>query len=100
VIDLIHKDFDIAMALENGADGLRNLRWGKNGEGNLIQEGLEGVVIFAVNHGYVHGQLAESQGCVDAGESAADYGDARTARGLRGELCRQLTHGVFSILLG
>jgi hypothetical protein len=62
------------MLAEDGADGLGDLGGGEDGEGDLVEERLEGVEVLAVDECDVDGEFGEAEGGVHAGEaSAEDY---------------------------
>ena len=88
--DFFHKYLGIRVLAHDGADGLGDLGRREHGERHLVEQRLEGMVITAVDHGYVHRQLAQGHGCVDAGESASDDGDTWPAP--ESEWLTQLAH--------
>ncbi len=67
-----HEHFDILVTAQDGADGSGNLAGGKTGGGYLIEQRLEGVMIFPVDHGDAHGRAGQRLGCVQAAEAGAD----------------------------
>ena len=73
---LIHEDFDVAMVAEDGADGLGDIGGGEHGEGDLVEERLEDVVVLAVDEGDVDWELGETHGGVNAGKASAKDDDA------------------------
>src|SRR5580698_1309959 len=69
---LVHEDFDVLVVAEEGADGLGDLCRREDGERNLVEQRLEGVVVLAVDEGDVEREFGELEGCVDSGEASAD----------------------------
>ena len=76
---LVHQHLGILLAAQNCTDGLSDVGWREYGEGDLVEERLEGVMIAAIHQGYIHGQAAKATGRVNAGKAAADDDYAETA---------------------
>jgi hypothetical protein len=74
---LVHHHLRVAGAAEDAADGLRDVSRRKHSQRHLVQQRLKGMVVGAVDHGDVNGQLAQPLRRGDAGESSADDDDAR-----------------------
>ena len=51
----------------------------KHRQRHLIKQGLKEVMIAAVDHGYIDGQVREAGGRVQAGKASADDDHAGTA---------------------
>jgi len=77
--DLVHEHLGVGLAAEDGADGLGNVGRRQYGEGNLVKQGLKGVVVAAVDYGDVDRQAGKAPGCVEAGKATADDDHAGTA---------------------
>jgi hypothetical protein len=73
---LIHEHLSVLLASQNGADGLCNVGWRENGEGDLIKERLKSVMVAAIHQGYVHGQAGKTACRVNAGKAAANDDNA------------------------
>ena len=76
---LVHEDLGVGLVAQDGADGLGDVCRGKHGQGDLIEQGLEGVVVAAVDEGDVHGQMGQGLGGMETAKAAADDDDARAA---------------------
>jgi hypothetical protein len=76
----VHQNFGILLAAQDGADRLCDLCRGENGERNLVKKRLKNVVIAAVDHGYVDGQMRQAPRGIHAGKSPPDDDDAGTRR--------------------
>jgi hypothetical protein len=74
--DLVHEDLGIGVAAKDGADGLGDVCRGEDGEGNLVEQGLKGVVVAAVDDGDVDGEFGQADGGAEAGETTADNDNA------------------------
>ena len=78
-VDLVHEDFSVGLVAEDGADGLGDVGRRKHGQCDLVEQGLEGVVVAAVDEGDVDGQMGQGLGGVEAGKAAAYDNDAGAA---------------------
>ena len=56
---LVHENFSARLATQDGADGLGDVRRRKDGEGYLVKQRLERMVIAAIDNGDVYGQFAQ-----------------------------------------
>ena len=74
--DLGEDDAVVGDPAEDAADGAGDVGGGEGGGGDLVEEGLEEVVVAAVDEGDADGCLGEALGGGDAGEAAADDVDA------------------------
>ena len=84
---LVHEDFDVLMVAQDGADGLRDVGGREDGKRDLVEQGLEDVVVLAVDQGDVDGELCEVDGGVDAGKAAAEDYNAFAYRARYNRLC-------------
>ena len=75
----IHKHLGVGAVAKDGAEGGGNFAGRKDSEADLIEEGLEGEVIAAVDDGYIDRHLCQSFGGVGSCEAAADDQDAGAA---------------------
>ncbi len=69
---LIHQHLGIALMAQDGADGLGNVGGRQHRQRHLIEQGLEEVMIAAVDQGYIDGQVRQPGGGVQAGKASAD----------------------------
>ena len=74
--NLVHQDLGIPVLAQDGADGLGNVGRREDGEGDLVEERLKGVVVAAVYDGNVYRKVGQSVGGMDAGKAAAYDDDA------------------------
>ena len=72
--DLIHQDFGVGILADDGPDRLCDLGRGEDCESHLIKEWLKGMVISAVDNGYVYGQFTQSHGRIDACKTTSNDG--------------------------
>src|SRR5580698_7403854 len=73
---LSHEHFDVFVAVQDGADRSGNLAGRETGGGYLIEQRLEGVMIFAVDHGDAYGRAGQRLGRAEAAEAGAHDHDA------------------------
>ena len=74
-IEILHfseQNLDVATASHDPADGGGNLSGGQSGGCHLIEQGLEGVVILAINQGDPNRIVGEPERCVETTESGAN----------------------------
>ena len=55
--DFVHQYFDIFVFGKDGADGLGDVCRGKHGQRHLVEQGLKGVVVAAVDESHVDGHI-------------------------------------------
>ena len=88
--DFIHEHGGVGLVAEDGADGLGYVGGREDGEGDLIEQRLKGVVVAAIDEGNVDGQVGESTRGVEARKAATD--DEHAGAGC-GERISGLGHG-------
>lgn len=80
-LGLRHQRARVALVAQHGADRICNVARVERGGGDLIQQGLEEVVVAAIDDDHVHVGAAEIARGAEAGEPAADHDCGLAARG-------------------
>jgi hypothetical protein len=83
---LAHLEGEIFLPAENRSHRLGDLRRQQSRNGNLIQQGLEEVVIVFIDECNAHGSVRQSAGGFDARKACADDDDVREMGGVHGDL--------------
>ncbi len=73
----VHQYFDIPLIRKDGANGLRDIGRGKDGQSDLVEQRLESMVIAAVDEGYVDWHVGQRHSGAQAGETATDQDHTR-----------------------
>ena len=73
--DLAHEHRSVALVAQDVAQRGGDGRRGEAGGGHLVEQGLEEVMVAAVDERDVHGRLAQRAHRPEAGETAADHHD-------------------------
>ena len=71
------QDLHVILATENPADRSRDVRRAEGCSGHLVEQGLEKVVVRAVNHRDAHGGSFQGAGCVQPAEPGSEDHDVR-----------------------
>src|SRR5262249_25574513 len=74
--DVGETHLDVALLPENRADRGGDVGGGEGGGGDLVEKGLEEVVVATVDQGNFDRRFGEGAGGAEAGEAAADDDDA------------------------
>jgi hypothetical protein len=80
VDNLVHEHFSVALAAQDGTDGLRDIGRRKYCQRYLVKKRLKDVMVAPVEHGDVDSQVGKTFGCVQAGKPGADDNDVRPVR--------------------
>ncbi len=72
----VHEDINVGIVAHERTDRLRNIGRREHRKGNLIEQRLEEMIIFAVHDRDIDRQLRQVHGRVDAGKAAAQYDDS------------------------
>ena len=70
-------DLDVLLAAEDPADRSRDVRRAEGGRGHLVEQGLEEVVVRAVDHRDAHRGAFQGAGCGQPAEPGSEDHDVR-----------------------
>jgi hypothetical protein len=77
VDDLVHHNLGISILTKDRANRLGDITWREHGECHLVEQGLEGVVILAIDQRDVDREFAQALRSVDTGKAATNDDDPR-----------------------
>ena len=75
--DLAHQEVDIVVPAEDRPQGIGDLRGDQAGNGHLVQQRLEEVIVMAVDNRDLHGRARQFLCSLQATESRADNDNMR-----------------------
>ena len=75
--DFCHAYREVGLAREDGANGSGDVSGGQRGRGHLVQQGLEQVMVVAVDQGDLHLRLRQVAGCCKSRKASANNDHAR-----------------------
>ncbi len=94
----IHQDFSVLLVAQDTADGLGDVGGRQDRQRDLVEQRLEGVMIFAIDEGDIDGQVSERYGCVKAAKTSAHDHDTRPASGRFPQWLSQLAQVCLALI--